>query len=241
MQLTYKQINYYELKRYLKFDVSIESNDIMNINIGQYDLNILGEIFKNTNPRRHLEFGTWMGKGVLTCLENCNATVWTINKPFGEDKPNGEYAYGHEHGDKEIIDWADKARICSNGYGWYKTDSLGFIGKEYLKADMGHRVCQIYTQSDNWDTKNYPNGFFDTVFIDGGHTKEIVINDTKKSLPLLASGGIMIWHDYIPQKGFIASCDGVIEAIESMKSLLNDAFDELYYIKNTLILLGRKK
>jgi len=239
MNSQFHSISYQDLAYHLNFN-ELTYHEFSSSICGEDDLKVLGNIFKTHNPKRHLEFGTWMGKGVLACLDNCDATVWTLNKPFGENKPNGEYAYGHDLGDEDIIAWGKKLNMKDN-HGYYKTDSLGFIGKEYLNKDMGHRVCQIYSQSDVWDTTNYPEGFFDSVFIDGGHTKEIVTNDTLKSLPLLAKGGLMIWHDYIPQKGKISSCDGVIDAIDSMQEFLAKSFNELYYIEGTLILIGRKK
>ena len=106
---------------------------------------------------------------------------------------------------------------------------------------MGHRVCQIYCDSLEWDTTNFPEGFFDTVLIDGGHDKDVVISDTRKALPLLKSGGIMMWHDFCPSeyKAF-ESTQGVMAAIAEEWGHLNRQFSKLFWIYPSMILVGVK-
>lgn len=211
-----------------------------NWKMAEDDQPIFRYIYRNLKPKRYLEFGTWQGAGLLYCLEECDATVWTINKPFGEIN-NGKKAYGLY---PEEVDsakkWAEKIGYeIKNGYA---TDSLGFIGRFYLQKDLGGRVCQIYCDSLKWDTSNYPEGFFDIVLIDGGHQKEIVVNDTLKALPLLRKGGIMMWHDYCPPVYKQFECvKGVMDGVESIEYELKKQFDNLFWINPSWILLGVKK
>jgi hypothetical protein len=37
---------------------------------------------------------------------------------------------------------------------------------------------------------------YDLIFIDGGHTAEIIENDTNLALTMVAKGGCIVWHDY---------------------------------------------
>ena len=74
----------------------------------------------------------------------------------------------------------------------------GLIGSKYLDAGWGKRVCQIYADSREWDTRAYPAGFFDTAFIDGGHAADIVANDTRRAIQLVRPGGLVVWHDFCP-------------------------------------------
>ncbi len=203
------------------------------------DQPIFRYIYKNFKPRRHLEFGTWQGEGLTYCLEECYATVWTINPPFGEFN-NNKPAYGlYPKEVKSAKEWAKKVGLKEKKS--YQTDSLGFIGRFYLEKNYGHRVCQIYCKSQDWDISNYPDDFFDTVLIDGGHQKDIVINDTLKSLKLLRSGGLMMWHDYCPPVYNDFECvKGVTDAVDSMKSLLQSQFKQLFWINPSWILLGIK-
>ena len=60
---------------------------------------ILRQVIRQVRPLRYLEFGTWLGDGVLRCVEECDATVWTINVLHGETKPNGQWAYGELEND----------------------------------------------------------------------------------------------------------------------------------------------
>ena len=39
---------------------------------------------------------------------------------------------------------------------------------------------------------------FDLIFVDGSHRLEHVVEDSRLALELLASGGIVVWHDYRP-------------------------------------------
>src|SRR5258705_2294619 len=48
------------------------------------DAPILRYLYRHLRPSRHLEFGTWEGTGTCYCLEECDASVWTINLPEGE-------------------------------------------------------------------------------------------------------------------------------------------------------------
>jgi len=211
------------------------------------DAPIFRYLYRNFSPRRHLEFGTWEGTGVLLCLEECQATVWTMNLLEGELRVDGTWAYGREFSDSEAIpEWARKQTVVESEAtrNYYQTDSRGFIGRHYLEKNLGHRVCQIYCDSRNWDNSNFPPDFFDTVFIDGGHTKEVVLNDTTKGLAVLRPGGLMLWHDfYFSDKPFAggSSSLGVVEAILENLSFLDMHLSDLFWINPSWILVGVKK
>ena len=146
---------------------------------------ILRYIFRHYRPRRHLEFGTWYGHGVLRCVEECDATVWTLNLPDGEVRPDGGWTYSDTNPETATIPPGAKSQIFTGEEGTlktcYQTDSVGFIGLKYMEKKLAHRVCQIYCDSREWDTSNYPSGFFDTAFIDGGHQYDVVKSDTYKA------------------------------------------------------------
>lgn len=205
------------------------------------DASIFRYIYRNYRPSRHLEFGTWQGQGVLYCLEECNATVWTINLPFGEGKPDGSCAYGHYKSELPSIQtWAKKIGLPQRDS--YRTDSIGFIGRFYLEKEMGHRVCQIYCDSRKWDITNYPSGFFDSVLIDGGHTKDVVINDTLKALQLLRTDGLIMWHDFCPP--LYNESDVVRGVIDGLKILWDDLvmqMKQIFWIYPSHILIGVKR
>lgn len=205
------------------------------------DSPIFRYIYRNYQPKRHLEFGTWQGTGVTYCLEESNATVWTINLPYGEKKANGDNIYGnYSHEVKELQEWAKK--IDFPALESYNTDSIGFIGRRYLEKGLGNRVCQIYCDSTQWDISNYPSDFFDSVLIDGAHIKDIVISDTEKAFSVLKKGGLVMWHDFCPPiwKEFEVT-RGVMEGIASQWEFIIENTCKLFWIEPSWILLGIKK
>jgi predicted O-methyltransferase YrrM len=212
------------------------------------DAPIFEYLYRTHRPRRHLEFGTWQGWGTSLCLESCDATVWTINLPDGEARPDGSWAYGHR-----VIDVSNVPHgIVAKTYGkdelglqtYHRTDAGGYIGRIYREKGLGHRTCQIYSDSRLWDTSNYPLGFFDSVLIDGGHQPEVVMNDTRKALDLLRPGGLLMWHDFCPLpeiRSQFESVKGVTEGVERLLPELQTILDHLHWINPSWILVGIKK
>jgi hypothetical protein len=227
----------------LEYPESSLNKSLKNWKMEVDDSPIFRYIYRNFRPRRHLEFGTWQGTGVLYCLEECEATVWTINLLKGEDQPDGKWTYNDVFKDiKKLSQWAKKKK--EGGNIWYQTDSYGFIGRFYLDAGLGYRVCQIYCDSRQWDISNYPPGFFDSVLIDGGHQEDVVSSDTKKAIKLIRSGGLLMWHDYCPrkevQRSFITT-NSVNNAIMEMKDQLDEQMKDIFWINPSWILVGIKK
>ncbi|UCG55286.1 MAG: class I SAM-dependent methyltransferase [Dehalococcoidia bacterium] len=208
------------------------------------DAPIFRYIYRNFRPRRHLEFGTWEGTGLLYCLEECDATVWTINLPQGEKLEDGTRAYASLfEAPRTLHFWSRKKKDTKDRF-WYQSDVFGSIGRFYLEADMGNRVCQIYCDSREWDIRNYPPNFFDSVLIDGGHAEDVVASDTTKACQLVRSGGIIMWHDFCEQAEVQNNCsstEGVVSAVKNNWDWLNQQMSDIFWINPSWILLGVKK
>ena len=205
------------------------------------DAVILRQVFRQFRPLRHLEFGTWLGDGVLRCVEECDATVWTLNVLQGETKPNGQWAYGELENDPDSMRIAWGERYQTNDGVYIRTDAYGQIGRKYLDAGFGKRVCQIYADSRDWDTRAYPDGFFDTALIDGGHTADMVENDTDLAVRLVRPGGLVMWHDFCPDQDVLAVCDStrdVVGYITSRRAELGRYFERLFWISPSWLLFG---
>ena len=199
---------------------------------------ILRYVFRNFQPRRHLEFGTWAGDGVVRCVEECAATVWTINLLEGETRQNGDWAYA----DSSIPPAsAASEQLTTADATWVRTDAFDMIGRKYLERGYGTRVCQIFADSRAWDTRHYPDGFFDSVFIDGGHAVDVVQSDTRKALRLTRRGGLMMWHDFCPlveATEFSSSASNVVAAIGQLRHELAASVEALFWIRPSWILIG---
>ena len=127
---------------------------------------------------------------------------------------------------------------------FHRTDAGDYIGRIYREKGLGKRVCQIYCDSRDWDTSNYPADFFDSVLIDGGHQPEVVINDTRKSLQVLRPGGLIMWHDFCPFpeiRSQFESVKGVTAGIETMLPELQSQLKRLCWINPSWILVGIKR
>ena len=224
-----------------------QPNDLREWKMEIGDQPIFRYLYRNLQPKRHLEFGTWEGEGLCYCLEECQATAWTINLLEGETRENGEWAYGTTFSDQEApTQWAEKleSRDKNQPITWYRTDAYGFIGHHYRRKNFGPRVNQIYCDSTLWDCSQYPDNFFDTALIDGGHQTCVVISDTQKALSVVRSGGIILWHDFCPIVAFDGNnpvVDGVSTAINKLRQELEEKLDCIYWIEPSYILIGRKK
>ncbi len=208
------------------------------------DLPILQYLYRNHRPLRHLEFGTWKGAGTVACLEACAASVWTINLPEGERDQSGEWAYWEglpegDHAPKGAV-----TRQMRNGDWAIQTDARGAIGIKYVEKGLGHRVCQIYCDSRDWDTSAYPAGFFDSCLIDGGHTAEIVRSDLEKAIPLLRRGGLLMLHDFCPVAQVLEACSaprGVLAAVQDARGLLAESLTDLFWVQPSWLLVGVRR
>ena len=217
-------------------------------NMEEDDAPIIKFLYQGQEPRRHLEFGTWQGWGASLCLESCSATVWTINLPDGEERPDGTWAYGERVGDlSKLSNDVVSANFGEDELGlrtYHRTDARGYIGHTYREKGFGNRVCQIYCDSREWDLSNYPTDFFDSVLIDGGHQPEVVVSDTRKALQVLRPGGLIMWHDFCPHpdiRSQFESVKGVTAGIESMLCELEPQFNHLCWVNPSWILVGIKK
>jgi predicted O-methyltransferase YrrM len=200
---------------------------------------ILRALYRHFAPRRHLEFGTWQGAGTVCVLEETQATVWTLNLLEGELREYGRPRYRRRVGDRR----GPLARMLGMKTRLYKvqTDAFGAIGYLFLEKGHGHRVCQVYCDSREWDTGPYPAGFFDSCLIDGGHDREVVISDTRKALPLVRAGGLVLWHDFCPVAEVLAavpSTVGPVEAIRDNWSFIECHMTDLFWVEPSWLLVG---
>jgi FkbM family methyltransferase len=200
------------------------------------ETHIFEYIYENFAPHRHLEFGTWEGHGAATVARVCKAEIWTINLPEGECNSAGDFVYGGS-----ALAGGTLPGEFPPPPGDGPTDSGEWIGWRYRAAGFGHRIHQILCNSLDLDTSQWSQGFFDTVFIDGGHSEDVVCSDTDKAYQLLRPGGLMIWHDFCPEPETLALNEaprGVAKAIAANMDRWLPGFQRLFWIRPTWILLG---
>ena len=224
----------------LEYPDSSRQKDLRDWRMEEDDAPILRYLYRNFRPGRHLEFGTWAGTGACYCLEECDASVWTINLLEGE-LIDGEPAYSAAIDDPVEgavpIDHVDERPV-------YQTDAGLLVGRRYREAGFGHRVCQIYCDSRKWDTRAYPNDFFDSVLIDGGHARDVVLSDTLKALSVTRPGALLLWHDFCPDPAVSAtfqSVTGVIAALSENWTQIAPSLRDVFWIQPSFLLVGIRK
>ncbi|HUZ62797.1 MAG TPA: FkbM family methyltransferase [Acetobacteraceae bacterium] len=189
-------------------------------------------LYRHLVPRRHLEFGTWEGFGTVLCAASCGAEIWTVNLAEGERDAQGAPRYASQG-------LTGGAEATAGGAG----DSGERIGWRYRAAGYAARVHQLLCDSRDFPAGEFARGFFDTVLVDGGHTSDVVANDTDKALPLLRSGGVMIWHDFCPVSTVLATSEagrGVMRAWVAHHDRWRPHLTELFWVRPSWMLIGVK-
>ncbi len=187
-------------------------------------------IYRNFQPARHLEFGTWEGSGVVLCAESCAARIWTINLPEGERDAHGAPVYSASA--RQAPGLTDTTM---------PGDAGSHIGWRYKAAGFADRVHQILCDSRDFASQEFAPGFFGTILIDGGHATDVVTSDTNKALPLLSSGGLLMWHDFCPDPAVLkgsAAVRGVVTAICDNFASWRPQLSDLFWVRPSHLLIG---
>lgn len=185
-----------------------------------HDAKVLQQLYRAFRPKHHLEFGTWEGFGARLCLQNSEAHVWTLNLPEGEKDAEGRSLYSDASG---------------------VTDGGNRIGRLYREAGLASRVTQLLIDSREFDTSAFDSDFFDTALIDGGHTADVVANDTEKALQVVRPGGLVMWHDFCPDPSILAeqsASQGVVEAVLLNWKQWRPRFSSLFWVRPSWLLIG---
>jgi len=140
-----------------------------------YSLAVLSKIL---NPKQVIEFGTFLGVGTLAIALNTapDCCVWTIDLPAVVDTDA-----------VSSLDSSDRALVDRSRYK---------VGEAFFGHSVANRVIQIRENSLAINLRSHILGSVDMVFIDGGHSFEIVERDSENALSALSSTGVIVWDDY---------------------------------------------
>jgi predicted O-methyltransferase YrrM len=145
-------------------------------NISVLELVMLCSLIRKQSPRNCFEIGTFDGRTTLNLAANMKPgmQIYTLDLPASSvEKAAFE------------LEEADKKYICKERSG------LRFAHSKY--AD---RITQLFGDSATFDYSSL-HGRMDFVFIDGSHSYEYVLSDSRTALRLLGpNGGTIVWHDY---------------------------------------------
>ena len=75
------------------------------------------------------------------------------------------------------------------------------VGEHFKDAVEARKVQQIFCDTTKYDYSSL-NGKVKFIFVDAGHTYELVRSNSLNAFKMLKPGGVIMWHDYhYPHQG----------------------------------------
>jgi hypothetical protein len=148
---------------------------------------LLVALLRINNSKRIFEFGTFRGE--TTHLFSVNSSpesnIFSIDLPISIDSNKS---------------WSDLERLDlfsgednDNFLRQFRIDRL-FPEFQHILKVFKDRIKLIELDSKDLCADDFSP--VDFIFIDGGHSTELIHNDTNKAFQMLSETGIIVWHDY---------------------------------------------
>lgn len=150
-------------------------------NIGLDELLVITELLKAYPPCVCFEIGTFDGRTTLNMAINtpAEAVIYTLDLPREEMRHT---AFPLGVGD----------------FGAVEKDASG---TRFSTSEWKHKIRQLYGDSATFDYTPYIDKV-DFVFVDGAHTYQYALSDSRNAIRLLRGGkGVILWHDYTTWSG----------------------------------------
>lgn len=175
--------------------------------VGLHELVIIAALTKRQEAERVFEIGTFEGRTTVNLAKNVpGCHVFTLDLP-PEQSSSTSY----------VIEEADMQYVQKPA-----------SGHRIVEAGLMSQVTQVYGDSGTFDFTPYERSM-DIVFVDGAHSYDYVLNDSRIALKLIAPGGVVMWHDY-------RSWDGVTRALNELRAT-EPAFRSLRHLHGTTLAL----
>ncbi len=163
-------------------------------NINFEELFVLVELLQINQPTACFEIGTFDGRTTLNMAANTpdDAVIYTLDLPR-EQVENTKFS----------LDPFERFAIMKET-----------SGTRYRGTKWERKIQQLYGDSATFDFTSY-QGKIDFVFIDGSHTYEYVLSDSRNAITLLRDGkGAILWHDY-PDTSSVLRAINYLQASDS--------------------------
>jgi predicted O-methyltransferase YrrM len=134
----------------------------------------VGAMVRILKPDRILEIGTFEGNTTVNLAANApaSARVFTLDLP-------------PDWGRRYALDVPDLHVNAATG---------NLTGRQFIDSPHTDRITQLWGDSAEFDWDAH--GPFDFILIDGCHSYEYAVSDTRNALRVLRPGGAIVWHDY---------------------------------------------
>jgi predicted O-methyltransferase YrrM len=154
--------------------VTIPGPGIERSNVGSAEVYYaLGALVQHYSPKTVVEIGTFLGVGTLTICMNAptDSKIVTVDLP--------DHVVGRLVGTDYHLAAIARSRC----------------GEAFRNGPFESRITQIRQDSTKLDYVTIaPDADF--VFIDGGHSYDMIRADTEIARRAMAKGGVIIWDDY---------------------------------------------
>jgi hypothetical protein len=152
-----------------------------------------------------------------------------VNKPinyleiggfYGHNLFSVETTYGqHPESKLYVIDpWIDY-----NDYNEYKNEQdkiYSIFNRNLFKCPGKNKITPIRGFSHE-KIPDFPNDYFDIIYIDGNHNPEYIMEDAVLSFRKLKSGGILIFDDYNSNENDLNTKHGIDSFISSYRNKID--------------------
>ncbi len=99
-------------------------------------------------------------------------------------------------------------------------------GARIQQSELAPRVRRLFGDSATFDFTAYA-GTIDLCFVDGAHSREYVLNDSRRAIEMTHPGSVILWHDY-------AMWPGVTHALNELRDE-GGAFAALRWVEGTTL------
>ncbi len=182
-------------------------------NISLSELLVINRLVVVYRPQKVFEIGTFDGRTTLNIAANMDAgVVYTLDLP----------AAGASQA-KLLLEKGDRPFIEKKA-----------SGARFAGTPEAGRIVQLFGDSATFSFLPYECSM-DLVFVDGSHSFDYALNDSRAAMRLVRAGGVILWHDYGED------WEGVTRALDEL-SRSDPAFRGLRRIEGTtLVILDTRK
>ncbi len=192
-----------DLRSIVPESVSIQVREPIGVdgNASLLEIIVLAKLIRAHNPREIFEIGTFDGRTTMNAAANSaeDAKVYTLDLP-------------REEMDSTRLPIIDGDRV-------YIDKEMS--GRRFQGTDCEKKIIQLYGDSAGFDFRPFRDRM-DFVFVDGSHSYEYVLSDSRQSLGLLRNGrGVIVWHDYGQWDGVTKALNELYEGAQEFTGLKN--------------------
>ena len=144
---------------------------------------------KLANAENIFEFGTFLGLTTANLAKNLPSNIYSLDLPKTRlHRPSNQYQFESVMTDDEIND--DYLRSVQAEAGEIYLESLGKHDREKITLIKENSLEFSPLKS------NLPE--IGLIFIDGGHTHDVITSDTANARQMLSKQiGVIVWHDFL--------------------------------------------